>query len=153
MTAFTQLIAAWRQELETASPDADMAAFVAAVIAQSGLEAHLKGAGEEEQERLENLEELISAAVDRDADTSASYDEAELPPLRRRLASSAGARRKLRNSASREVARASKPRRARPARHDGPTSEGPSWFTSCGGATARRGDRRPASRGARARGS
>ncbi|MCH2135518.1 MAG: UvrD-helicase domain-containing protein [Phycisphaerales bacterium] len=87
VTAFTQLIAAWRQELETASPDADMAAFVAAVIAQSGLEAHLKGAGEEEQERLENLEELISAAVDRDADTSASYDEAELPPLRRRLAS------------------------------------------------------------------
>jgi DNA helicase-2/ATP-dependent DNA helicase PcrA len=54
----------WRSALENGHA-AQLAGFVAQVITESGLEAmHLGGGGEEEQERIENLNELVNAAAE-----------------------------------------------------------------------------------------
>lgn len=54
----------WREALEV-SHAGQLPGFVAQVITESGLEAmHLGGGGEEEQERVANLNELVNAAAE-----------------------------------------------------------------------------------------
>lgn len=84
--AFLSMLEGWCVALAQGVAETDLAAFVATVIAESGLEAHFKAGGDEEQERLENLEELISAAADREADVMQALDADETPPLRQRVA-------------------------------------------------------------------
>jgi DNA helicase-2/ATP-dependent DNA helicase PcrA len=85
--AFLTMLDGWCVALAQGVAETDLSAFVASIIAESGLERHFKSGGEEEQERLENLEELISAAADREADIMKALELDEAPPLRQRLAS------------------------------------------------------------------
>jgi DNA helicase-2/ATP-dependent DNA helicase PcrA len=86
VVAFLGLLDGWIGTLDESVPESDLAAFVASIIAESGMEAHYRGAGDEEVERVENLEELVSAAADRDSDTMLLAEDEQLPGLRRRLA-------------------------------------------------------------------
>ena len=86
VTAFLDMLDGWIRTLAEALPETDLAALVASIISESGMEAHYKRAGgEEELERLENLEELVSAAADRDGELLELGGE-DTPPLRSRLA-------------------------------------------------------------------
>ena len=87
VVAFLTLIDSWIRTLNESLPESDLAAFVASIIAESGMESHYKGAGDEELERVENLEELVSAAADRDGEVMLLAEDEALPGLRRRVAS------------------------------------------------------------------
>ncbi len=85
-TAFLTLVDGWIRTLAEAASETDLASFVAGVLVESGLEDHFKNArSEEDQARLENLDELVSAAADRDSDMLELAGE-DTPSLRRRLA-------------------------------------------------------------------
>ena len=86
LQAFLTMLERWCVALAQGVAETDLSAFVATVIAESGLESHFKAGSDEEQERLENLEELISAAADREADVLRADDADGAPPLRQRLA-------------------------------------------------------------------
>ena len=86
VNAFLGLLHGWMKTLEEALPETDLAAFVAGVLTESGMEDHFKRVGgEEAMDRLENLEELVSAAADRDAEQLQAAGE-DTPMLRQRLA-------------------------------------------------------------------
>ena len=68
VSAFGSSMARWRAALEHGHA-AQLPGFVAQVITESGLEAmHLGGGGDEEQERIANLNELVNAAAEFEPD-------------------------------------------------------------------------------------
>ena len=76
VSTFGESMARWRTALEDGHP-AQLPGFVAQVITESGLEAmHLGGGSEEEQERIANLNELVTAAAE--FEPEAAFDE--IPP-------------------------------------------------------------------------
>jgi DNA helicase-2/ATP-dependent DNA helicase PcrA len=84
---FITMLDGWRSTLAGSLIEISLADLVARVLDESGLEAMLRArSGEEEVDRIANLEELVSAASDRDNMTDDDSDGMAAGTLAERLA-------------------------------------------------------------------